>query len=903
MNSSLGTEDLSSFPAIGRELRKRSRQLYKTANDAEQAAKRVIPANGGGGPCIHGDDLLKLLPLLQVREEDLARGAQLRLITARLCGGIGEVPSSSARAAKQLREQARAARIAVLLERERSPRLEENLMRFDVFKLQVHVSEHSVRDLFIHVHQKGLLVSVFPYSPTSTSTPLKVSHCTFKTFAFSHENDDDDGVPNSLRGNFEKASNARDLRDSTAAMLYFKHGSHVSAWDIETPSSDEDLQRVMDRAIDLSNIKTDCFLVIGAPQGLEQDLMADLYYMARSVEVGATDALAFLQEVRDADLNKPFASNTKLYDKDNKRIRVRFLWNPDVETLEKELRHMMAQLFGATVRFAYSGHGNECGCVELRDGRYSGWRLRCLFDRCGPPHFPETSFLLNCCFATAVAESMLSDQDDVQGCYTQRLATMAKINLSACDSDRQFEQNFLKCIKWLLEKLDGRTFSQWKVDGVIVFIVPTSGGRLSPIGALPILYNLPSEVPPAVQELEQESKSRKNNYYPGHWDRAEYCTTQLPLGSVVEYDLSRTPICPSSGVRIRLFQSEEGDSTLVQTNDCSVLIDGGYLSTCRDPDDEKRRAGRTMPAWRHLRHLDVLDAIILTHGDMDHAEGLAALMQRKKIRPREGPVVKGVLVQADSARWPGRARGWSIGNHIADLTTKYADQLDVNEEICLQTAVSSTVSSTTSFPGFPLKKYFATELAIKFQCLLPTPEVQVKVAKHLSEAKARPGRLTLINSSGIVLMATAEGQKRMLFTGDADGKDIAEALRIALSKEVIPGEEPPFIFDYVDIPHHGAKSNNLQSLLDVVKAKHLAISTNGENHNHPHADTITQVKGYLKKYPDSCVYLNYREHVFYDKKTKVRKTRNILDEFADDEAVCRRVIIPDLDHRHRDIHL
>ncbi|KAJ3172845.1 Methionine aminopeptidase 1B, chloroplastic [Geranomyces variabilis] len=728
--------------------------------------------------------------------------------------------------------------------------LQDAAHQYSILDLVREIAVNSVGPLFVLVTDNSVQVS------SMKPIPLVISAEVFTAFL-----EADYLSESSLR---KTARRVHSSSEKGSWILYSIKGAHAYARKLSS-LCDEDVAKAIKVALEQMEIHTDCLLVIGSPDGLETDFLDDIYYMARSVGVTENEAIA-LRERSNSDMNKNIRFERIC--KDCPRvIRVRLLFNPDSAFLEKELDDLLANTYGLKVEFGFSGHGSACGCIHLRDGDYSGWRLRCAFDRGFIPHHPMLRVLLNCCYATAIADDMIVGPETNQPPEYRGLLNILKGAGVTLDdiSEQKLQEGFVSYIK---SKLDSRLPCCWNLNGNVMHITPASVGPLAPDGVLSFLYDLRKL--PEIPRRPRLDEWRNKNYFDVDWDKRDFCRSKMPAADNRIVDDIFKPFHPTSGVRIRLFQCGNGDSTLLQTPVFSMLIDGGPLK----PGVENG----TMSAWRHIRNLSCLDLVVLTHADRDHVEGLLALIQFKRHFPKESPQVKSVLVQADTERWSGTREAWNLGNHLADLATEHVEECHVTE---LKTSASSVDPN--------LDTLVSLDFGIKIRCVLPNDKLQKKAAKKLAAAPAR----SVINNTGIVLLVEIEG-RRLLFTGDADGNDIAEALLDALPTE----ETPPYEFAYVDIPHHGASTNHTQALLDVINARRLAVSTNGKNHGHPARTVVTMLSQYLIDHTDSHLYLNHQLHFVPG---NPRETRNVQGEF--NEAVRARVHLPEDAKEHIDIDI
>lgn len=108
----------------------------------------------------------------------------------------------------------------------------------------------------------------------------------------------------------------------------------------------------------------------------------------------------------------------------------------------------------------------------------------------------------------------------------------------------------------------------------------------------------------------------------------------------------------------------------------------------------------------------------------------------------------------------------------------------------------------------------------------------------------------------------------VLFTGDADGKDIAAGLNNR-STLLSPHTDRKFIMDVMNVPHHGSGKNNFKELLDVCRAELYIVSTNGEAHGHPHDEVLELLCNEIR---------SHSARVHYSYKECAKKLKNMLND-------------------------
>lgn len=116
-----------------------------------------------------------------------------------------------------------------------------------------------------------------------------------------------------------------------------------------------------------------------------------------------------------------------------------------------------------------------------------------------------------------------------------------------------------------------------------------------------------------------------------------------------------------------------------------------------------------------------------------------------------------------------------------------------------------------------------------------------------AQLKADP---SAANGASIAFLAEFKG-KKCLFLADAHHTVIAGSL-----KKLIPPGETRLKVDAVKVSHHGSRHNISKELMDLIDAKHFLVSTNGAKFKHPNKPAIKAIiQGSLQ---DPVLWFNYR---------------------------------------------
>lgn len=106
------------------------------------------------------------------------------------------------------------------------------------------------------------------------------------------------------------------------------------------------------------------------------------------------------------------------------------------------------------------------------------------------------------------------------------------------------------------------------------------------------------------------------------------------------------------------------------------------------------------------------------------------------------------------------------------------------------------------------------------------------IEKWANSSSTRDESITNISSIAICIRFCG---RKFLFSGDADGEDLLNAL-----KQWSKYHNEPLDFDVIKMPHHGA-FRNCNKLLDAVDGTYFLISTDGRKYRHPDKETLAKI--------------------------------------------------------------
>ena len=238
---------------------------------------------------------------------------------------------------------------------------------------------------------------------------------------------------------------------------------------------------------------------------------------------------------------------------------------------------------------------------------------------------------------------------------------------------------------------------------------------------------------------------------------------------------------------------------------------------------------RFAPSFQNICHnMASHDLLILTHVDDDHIGGvLSSLRSGWKCPFREVRM--------------NRSGSLSSGN--AYLSTRQNDEV-------YSRLVDQGFDVKPMLAGDEIKIYNSKITTIRPDKIIPdngrsdTPLAYHKdYGKSLSKLADEPIKSTdrsINNKNSIVFIFEYDGH-RLLFTGDAWGEDICEALKS------VDGCKQHF--DLVKLPHHGAAGNLSEEFPNVIDSNRFLICTDGVMH--PDKQTIAKL---IKWYGSCTVY-------------------------------------------------
>lgn len=221
-----------------------------------------------------------------------------------------------------------------------------------------------------------------------------------------------------------------------------------------------------------------------------------------------------------------------------------------------------------------------------------------------------------------------------------------------------------------------------------------------------------------------------------------------------------------SGLRVTIIDVGKGDCILVQTPTTAILIDTGYKSTADQVIETLKSEG-----------VERLDAMIITHYDRDHIEGIRRI---------------GRGVPVDIIYLPGYEGG------------------DRNYRMCMRSVRALGVKSDSVTGELDLP--------------LGLGDAQLTVLPSGVEYKPKMGKVEGNDNDMSLVEMLTYGRDSYLFAADLKAEGIAAYLTGAHGH-----------FDVLKMPHHGRISTGTSAFLDDVSPK-IAVITDSDEAS---ADTKT----------------------------------------------------------------
>lgn len=322
--------------------------------------------------------------------------------------------------------------------------------------------------------------------------------------------------------------------------------------------------------------------------------------------------------------------------------------------------------------------------------------------------------------------------------------------------------------------------------------------------------------------------------------------------------------------RLALLPAREGDCLLAtygedDSSPWRMLIDGGRAGTWKDI--KKASLFETGAGAR-------FEAIVVTHIDRDHIEGILKLAGDRDFAADVGDVwFNGYKHLREDLEELGVAQGeqlsiaianrdWPWNGRFGDKAVKIADGEGIPETIELESGLRVTLLSPTSESLKALEAdwdKWLIKAGIKKGQAEPAEEplpddiesygaIQVPDLDALCAEEEDPDD-GVPNGSSIAFLLEYKG-KTVLCGADAHPDVLEASLR-----RMGYSEAKRLKLDLFKVPHHGSGRNVSACLLAMIDCAHFAISTNGSHHDHP--DDVALARIVRSSGEFKTIYFNY----------------------------------------------
>lgn len=322
-----------------------------------------------------------------------------------------------------------------------------------------------------------------------------------------------------------------------------------------------------------------------------------------------------------------------------------------------------------------------------------------------------------------------------------------------------------------------------------------------------------------------------------------------------------------------MYKAGNGDCIAIESESAYILIDGG---TARDYSN-----------WSsNISSKSAIDAIIVTHIDNDHINGIIKLLQSENYKKIKSIYFNGVeqifnialsdqdeklqtiklnalsqqLSSINDREEIGFSEGTSLSyliheNKINTPFNNTAIHSELGRKINVGnidiTIIGPSYSSLQDLknnwisvlgekritPKILNKAYskafehYINSLNSFSERIIEISHSEPKNIESLANTKFEDDQ-SLANKSSITFLAESNG-KSILYLSDSDVSTILFWLDSQRLDKIT--------VDAVKISHHGSKSNTSMALLNRIACRKYLISTNGKSHNHPDLETIARI--------------------------------------------------------------
>jgi beta-lactamase superfamily II metal-dependent hydrolase len=338
------------------------------------------------------------------------------------------------------------------------------------------------------------------------------------------------------------------------------------------------------------------------------------------------------------------------------------------------------------------------------------------------------------------------------------------------------------------------------------------------------------------------------------------------------------------GIRFDFLPSGSGDCTLVQTDDCVILIDTGdynYLVASAIKNKIYQILKIRLEQGKSTR----INHVILTHIDDDHIGGMRILANDDSFMQIIDNIwfnypnaTTTIFNTKDESNRNSVRKADKIRELVATKKIHHIGNIDLNNKspLSITQNLSLTLLSPRAVDRLKLESNWLESYPNnKNSSLIENPEDDLETLAYTPFHSDK----SLPNSASIAFDLTYKESGKIynfLFLADSYPDVIAESL---IKLKYSP--KNPFFVDFVKVSHHGSKRNTNLELLGLIRANTFIIMTNG--YKKPDKETIARLifnkklgeqkiiitqasalkeilkKSFFKKYQNEFIHQDYLE--------------------------------------------
>ena len=244
---------------------------------------------------------------------------------------------------------------------------------------------------------------------------------------------------------------------------------------------------------------------------------------------------------------------------------------------------------------------------------------------------------------------------------------------------------------------------------------------------------------------------------------------------------------PQSELEIAMVDIGQGDCFYIKgPQGTQYLVDGGST-------DVKEVGKYRIEPFLKFHGVGSIDYAFISHGDMDHLNGIAEMLERRKL----GIWIKNIVVCREEY-WDDNIR------ELVKIAQRNHTQVCVIEE-----------------------RNVMEEGEMTLQCIAPP----TKDLDKLEGMQQEVGNVTSM------ILSLEYGEFGMLFTGDVEGQGERYL------EEKIEKQDGQNGYPVLKVAHHGSKNSTSEEILTYIQPQIALISAGINNsYGHPHVETIEKLK-------------------------------------------------------------